>query len=136
MDLGEGRARRLSLGTAITFGVAIAAGVAGDRLTGHVTPAVLVFAGLVVAGMVLSYWVDRGARPGNTANSRGGDSATSSQPLNDVHGIQQNIIAASPGAVAQGALGGNVINHGDADSTGTGTSASSGPIVGEQDGKS
>jgi hypothetical protein len=137
MGLGEGRARRLSLGAAITFGVAIAAGVVGNRLTGRVTPALLVFAGLVVAGMLLSYWVDRGARPDNTAAGRRDvGSATGRPALNDVRGIQQNIIAAAPGAVAQGALGGNVINHRNVEWPGTGTPASSDPTGGERDGKS
>lgn len=136
MGLSEGRARRLSLGAAITFGVAIAAGVAGNLLTGRVTPALLVFAGLLVAGMLLSYWVDRGARSDNAANNDDGGSATGSPALHDVRGIQQNIIAAAPGAVAQGALGGNVINHGNVERPGTGTPASSDPTADERDGKS
>ena len=115
MGRGSGRARRLSLGAAVTFAVAAVAGVAGGKVTGHLTPALAVFAGLVVAGMLISYWVDRGARadsPADDESSRGAVGAFGPIDLRGAQGVQ-NIIASAPGAIAQGAMGGNVINHGD-----------------------
>lgn len=112
MGVGVGRARRLSLGTAVTFAVAAVAGVVGGRVTGRITLALGVFVGLVVAGMLLTYWLDRSTNASGPADSGGGGSGPSLQ-MSDLGGAQQNIIAAAPGATAQGALGGNVINHGD-----------------------
>lgn len=135
MGLGGGQARRLSLGAAITFAVAATAGVAGNRLTGRVTPALLVFAALVAAGMVLSYWIDRRGRQKNPTEGQGSGSATGSSPLNDLPSFQQNIIAAAPGAIAQGAIGGNVINHEDVAQSGLAGSARSDPAAEERDGQ-
>jgi hypothetical protein len=42
----------------VIFAVAVVAGVVGARLTGKLPPA-LVFAALVVVGMLLAYWLDR-----------------------------------------------------------------------------
>jgi hypothetical protein len=53
------RARRRAAGAAVTFAVAAVAGVAGGKLTGSLTPAFAVFAGLVVVGMLLTYWLSR-----------------------------------------------------------------------------
>ena len=113
MGLEGGRARRLSLGAAVTFAAAALAGVAGNRLTGRVTPALVVFAGLTVAGTLVSYWVDRGKRASGPAEGGSSSGATDAFMLSDLRGAQQNINASAPGAVAQGAMGGNVINHGD-----------------------
>jgi len=111
LGLGEGRARRLSLGAAATFAVAAVAGVVGGQLTGRITPALGVFAGLVVAGMLLTYWLDRSTRSSSPTDSGGSGGAMGSQG-SVLRGSQQNIIAAAPGAIAQGAMGGNVINQG------------------------
>jgi hypothetical protein len=108
MTLGGGRARRLSLGAAATFAVAAVAGVVGNRLTGSFTPALILFVGLVMAGMLVSYWVDRGTRADRSSEgeSTGGGSSTMPQAV-------QDITASAPGATAQGAMFGNIINHGD-----------------------
>ena len=64
--MGRGGDRvRLSYGAALTFGVAAVAGVIGNRITDRVTPALVVFAMLVIAGMLVSYWVDRSTRADN-----------------------------------------------------------------------
>jgi hypothetical protein len=102
--------RWLSLGTAVTFAVAAVAGVVGGKVTGHLTPALIVFAVLVAAGMAVSYWVDRRSR----ASSLDDDSSTAG--LVDARGAQkvQNIIAMAPGSVAQGTFeGGQIIPHAD-----------------------
>lgn len=108
MGHGRDRARRLSLGAAVTFAIAAVAGVVGGRLTGHITLALVVFSGLVVAGMLVSYWVDRGVRANSTADGEEIRRLSSSGP----HAVQ-NITASAPHATAQGAVFGNVINHGD-----------------------
>jgi hypothetical protein len=110
VGVGGSRARRLSLGAAVTFAVAAVAGVAGNRLTGQVTPALGAFAGLVVAGMLLTYWLDRSAR---SSGSSDGDGGGPCPQVSDLGGVQQNVIASAPGATAQGALAGNVINYGN-----------------------
>lgn len=104
----------MSLGAAVTFAVAAVSGVAGNRLTGRVTPALLVFAGLVVAGMLVSYWVDRSTRTNAPAEGESSDHAARASRLSDLRGARQDIIASGPGSVAQGALGGDVINYGEA----------------------
>lgn len=48
-----------SVGAATTFLLAAAAGVAGNRLTGRLTPALVTFAVLVVAGMLVTYALER-----------------------------------------------------------------------------
>jgi hypothetical protein len=105
------RARRLSLGAAITFAVSAVAGVAGGRLTRHITPALGVFVGLVVVGMLLSYWLDRSMRDSGSDHHGPLNAATAARAKTDLCGVRQNIIASGPGAIAQGAIGGNVINH-------------------------
>ena len=111
MGSGEGRTRRLSLGAALTFAVAVVGGVVGSRVTGRFTLALGVFAGLVVAGMLLTYWLDRSTRSSDPPDS--GNVGGPSPSVSALGGVQQNIIATAPGATAQGALGGNVINHVD-----------------------
>jgi hypothetical protein len=122
VGVGGGRARRLSLGAAVTFAVAAVAGAAGNRVTGQVTLALGVFAGLVVAGMLLTYWLDRSARSSGPGDGDGGGPRPQ---VSDLGGVQQNIIASAPGATAQGALGGNVINYGDVARPGPGAPAPS-----------
>lgn len=45
----------------MTFVLAAVAGVAGNQLTGHLTWAVAVFAGLLAVGMTVTYLVERRA---------------------------------------------------------------------------
>jgi hypothetical protein len=92
----------LSLGAAVTFAVAAVAGVAGNRLTGSVTPALLVFAGLVVVGMLVSCWMDRGTRANAAAEDESSGHAASVSGLSDLRGARQDIVASGPGSVAQG----------------------------------
>lgn len=87
MAVSRGRVR--SAGAAVTFAVAAAAGVAGNRLTGRVTPALVVFAGLVVAGILVTYLVDRSAgasRRAEGAAGAGGDSGPAD--LRGARGVQ------------------------------------------------
>jgi len=111
MRVAGSRARRLSVCAAVTFAVSAIAGVVGNRVTSRVTPAFVVFALLMVAGMGLSYWLDRHADSacGSTESSADGESAR----VTTVGIVRQNIIAAGPGSVASGALGGDVFNHGE-----------------------
>jgi len=53
------RARSRAAGAAITFAIAAVAGVAGNKLTGSLTPALTVFAGLVAVGVILTFWLSR-----------------------------------------------------------------------------
>jgi len=130
---GRGRSRRLSLGAAVTFAVAAVAAVVGGRVTGRLTLALGVFAALVVAGMVLTYWLDRSER---TSDSTDGDGGGSGHRMTNLADVQQNIIAAAPGASAQGALYGNVVNHGeDEEHPGAGPPASSDACGDELDGE-
>lgn len=113
MSVGGGQARRLSLGAAITFAVAAVASVVGGRVTGSITPALAMFAGLVVTGMLLTYWLDRSTRLSGPDGEGGKGNGTHPQ-LSGLRGSQQNIIAAGPSSIAQGAMGGNVVNHEEA----------------------
>jgi hypothetical protein len=109
MSQSRERTRRLSLGTAVTFVVAAIAGVVGGKVTGDLTPALVIFAVLVVGGAAISYWVDRRSRA-----SSSDDDATAG--LIDARGARtvQNNIAMAPGSVALGTLGdGRVIPHDD-----------------------
>lgn len=54
-------ARWRPVGAAVTFVVAAVAGVVGNQLTGHLTPALVAFAGLVLAGMVVTFLLERHA---------------------------------------------------------------------------
>lgn len=81
--------RLRSAGAAVTFAVAVAAGVAGNHLTGRVTPALAVFAGLVVAGMLVTYWLDRGARASGPAEGEGGAAGNAGRAdLRGARGVQ------------------------------------------------
>ncbi len=55
------RVRWRSVGAAITFVLAAVAGVVGNRLTGHMTLALMVFAVLLVAGMAVTFLLERSA---------------------------------------------------------------------------
>jgi hypothetical protein len=87
--MGRGRARthRRSLGAALTFAVAAVAGVAGNRLTGEITPALAVFVGLVTAGMLLTYWLDRRATA-NSGDHQDGGGEADSRGAADLRGAQ------------------------------------------------
>lgn len=122
MRIARSRPGRLSAGAAITFAVSAIAGVAGNRVTGQVTPALVVFVLLVVAGMGLSYWLDRRAGSADGGGDGQGARATAAGI------VRQDIIAAGPGSVASGALGGNVINHGEPPQAGPHGSARSDPL--------
>jgi hypothetical protein len=107
MSQSRDRTRRLSLGTAVTFAVAAIAGVVGGRVTGDLTPALLIFAVLVAGGAAVSYWVDRRSRAGSPD-----DGATAGLIDARGAGTVQNNIAMAPGSVALGAIGeGRVIPH-------------------------
>ena len=49
----KSQGHHLAIGAAVTFGVAAIAGAVGNHITGHVSVALGLFAGLVVAGMLL-----------------------------------------------------------------------------------
>jgi hypothetical protein len=106
--LGGGRARRLSLASAVTFGLAVLAGVAGNRLTDRITPTLVVSAALVAAGMLVSYWVDRGTHVNIPIEGVSGDWTSPLMPQ-----ALQDITASAPSVTAQGATFGNVISYGD-----------------------
>jgi hypothetical protein len=136
LGVSRGRARRLSLGAAITFAVAVIAGVVGGRLTGHITPALGVFAALLVAGMMLSYWLDRSTRTSDRKDSGGSGGATATRAVTDLRGAEQNIIASGPAAKAWGAMGGDVIIYGDVMRPHPAASNLSDSSQDEQDGRS
>ncbi len=81
------RKRRRSLGAALTFAVAAGAGVVGNQLTGGLTVALLVFAVLVFAGMLLTYLVDRGATDQSTDRSGESEAAGEADSV-DLRGAQ------------------------------------------------
>lgn len=135
MSRDKGRARRLSVGASVSFAVAAIAGVVGGRVTNRVTSALVVFVVLVVAGMLVSYWVDHGRRSNDPPDGQeqGSDRVSS---LSDLRGAQQTIIASAPGAVAQGALGGHVINHGNVSAADSSESIPRDSAKEERDGQS
>ncbi len=60
----------------MTFVLAAVAGVAGDRLTGHLTAALVVFVMLLAAGMTVTYLLERHARSRTSGDGPGtGDAA-------------------------------------------------------------
>jgi hypothetical protein len=80
-----------SVGAAATFLLAAAAGVVGNRATGRVTPALVVFAVLVIAGMLVTYVLDRHARARSSAdNGTEGGAVSQAEPidLHDAQGVQ------------------------------------------------
>lgn len=84
------RPRRRAAGAAATFAVAAVAAVAGGKLTGSLTPALAVFAGLVAVGVILTYWLSRD----DDAALAGGNDQEKEQPgvgpfdLRDARGVQ------------------------------------------------
>ncbi len=59
------------VGAAVTFVLAAVAGVVGNQLTGHLTGALVAFAGLLVAGMVVTFLLERSASGQTSAEERG-----------------------------------------------------------------
>lgn len=103
MGSRRNRARRRSVGAAVTFAVAAAAGVAGNKLTGKVTVAWVVFAGLVVIGILLTYWLDRHADKNNrvdveddSTNDRSIDARGAQGVQIGDHNIQDNYFTQGP----------------------------------------
>jgi hypothetical protein len=77
------------VGAAVTFLLAAVAGVAGNQLTGRVDAALGVFAALAVAGMMLTYVLDRQAAGRADANDRGrAADRTRLVDLRDARGVQ------------------------------------------------
>jgi hypothetical protein len=54
----QGGVRWRPAGAAVTFFLAAVAGVAGNRLTGHLTPALVAFGVLMAAGMTVTYLLE------------------------------------------------------------------------------
>ncbi len=91
MAPGKPVVRWRSLGAAVTFLVAAVAGVIGNRLTGRLTPALVVFAALVAAGMLTTYLVDRGTRahgPAEAETKDGTAGRAGHTDLRGAHGVQ------------------------------------------------
>ena len=88
MARGRHGVRWRSLGAAVTFLVAAVAGVIGNRLTGRLTPALVVFAGLVVAGMLITYLLDRGIRARGPAEAETKDGTAGQAGPIDLRGAQ------------------------------------------------
>lgn len=114
MAHGSGGTRRFSLCAAVTFAIAAVAGVVGGRVSGQLTPGLVLFAMLVAAGMILSYWVDRSAR----ADSGKGGHASGAAPDVPAAGERQaptiqTGIASGPGSVVYMVKDGNIVWHRD-----------------------
>jgi hypothetical protein len=88
MARGKHTVRWRSLGAAVTFLVAAVAGVVGGRITGRLTPALVVFAALAVTGMLITYLLDRGTSAHGPAEAGTRDSAASQAGHVDVRGAQ------------------------------------------------
>jgi hypothetical protein len=84
------RTRRRAIGAAATFAVAAGTGVAGGKLTNSLTPALAVFAGLVIMGMVLTYGLSRAdGIPGSGRNDQTESLSRSGPPyLRGARGVQ------------------------------------------------
>jgi hypothetical protein len=115
MGSGNVRGRKFSLGAGVTFALAAVSGVAGGRLTSHITPALVVFVGVVAAGMIMTYWVDR--RRGITGDIP--ERAISGKPgmatVDGGHRSVQFVIAEGPGSSAIATMHGNTYVHGPED---------------------
>ena len=75
-------------GAAVVFLLAAAAGVAGNQLTGRVTPALVVFAVLVVAGTAITYVLDRHATARGTVETETDPSTGSRTGPVTLHGVR------------------------------------------------
>ncbi len=107
MGIGGGRVR-LTQGAAVTFAVAAVASVVWGRVTCQITLALGAFAGPVVAGMALSYWLGRSKRSNGSTYSGDGGGSAGPQMIN-FDGIRQIIIASGPDATAHDAPGSHVV---------------------------
>ncbi len=83
------RVRRRSLGAAITFAVVAAvSGVIGGKLTSRLTLALVIFVGLVAAGMVLTYRMERAASSADKSGTGGPPSRFGDVDLRGSQGVQ------------------------------------------------
>lgn len=62
-------------GASVTFALAAVAGVAGNELTGHLVPALVSFAVLLVVGMVITYLMQRSEGAQGFGEKKGADIA-------------------------------------------------------------
>jgi len=67
--------RSRPVGAAVVFLLAAVAGVVGNQLTGHLTVALVVFAVLVVAGMTVTFLLERQAGGRTSAEGQGASGA-------------------------------------------------------------
>jgi hypothetical protein len=96
-----------SPGAAVTFLLAAAAGVAGNQLTGRLTPALVMFAVLVVAGVGVTYALERPASARGSGDAEAETSVTCEAERIDLRGArgvqigdhnrQQNYFGPGPG---------------------------------------
>ncbi|SRR6266568_8991683 len=82
------RTRLRSSGAALTFVIAAIAGVAGGKLSGKITLAWALFAGLVTAGMLLTYWLDRESGKNELRMGRPDDGKPAGADLRKAQGVQ------------------------------------------------
>jgi len=79
------------VGAAATFLLAAVAGVVGSQLTGHLTPAVVAFAALLVAGMAVTFLLERkadGQASGDDQSSGTADEGPGRSDLRGARGVQ------------------------------------------------
>jgi hypothetical protein len=81
-------ARWRPVGAAATFLLAAVAGVAGNQITGHVTYALAVFVVLAVAGVFVTYALDRHADGHDRPAPRGADGTGSGGTQVDLRGAR------------------------------------------------
>jgi hypothetical protein len=115
MGSGNVRGRRFSLGAGVTFALAAVKGVAGERLTSHITPALVVFVSVVAAGMTVTYWVDRRRGIAVDTPERAVPGTPGMTPADSGRGSVQIVIADGPGGSAIATMHGNTHIHGPED---------------------
>jgi hypothetical protein len=79
------------VGAAVTFVLAAVAGVIGNQLTGHLTPALVVFTGLLLAGMVVTFLLERhgsGQKSGENQDAGGVGEPAGTLDLRSAQGVQ------------------------------------------------
>lgn len=82
------QSRRRALGAATTFAVAAVAAVVGGRVTGRLTPALMLFVALVVVGMALTYWLDYRANSPSAERQEESTQGSGSVDLRGAQGVQ------------------------------------------------
>lgn len=78
-------------GAAVTFALAAAAGVVGNQLTGHLSIALAAFVVLLVAGMMITFLLERAASGSASSDDHGAEDANrqaSTQNLQGARGVQ------------------------------------------------